>query len=325
MKKIACLLLMITFVSLVSSCKADIHPIKESGTNGILYPIYKNGKYGYIDSNGEIKIKPQFDDAQDFYEGLAVVYVNGLAGYINRNGEFILDPQYDYAGGFYNGIADYGVSRGEDPYKPFNYIIGYINTEGKILKEPIYKFIRGFSESLAQVTTNERYGYIDTEFNMVIEEKFVSSGDFHEGLAFARVNNLEPYGYIDSSGEFVIEPIFYSAGNFQNGYAPVMYRKEELQELFWGYINKEGEFAIKPKYYGAVEYSEGLFGVGIKCEDGITRFGYIDIDENIIIEPIFEEVEPFSEGLAAVKLPDPKNPEQSKYQQKWRFGNSTAI
>jgi hypothetical protein len=39
-------------------------------------------KYGYINNTGEIVIKPQFDLAYAFSEGLAVVEVNGKEGFI---------------------------------------------------------------------------------------------------------------------------------------------------------------------------------------------------------------------------------------------------
>jgi hypothetical protein len=41
------------------------------------------GKYGYADAQGNIIIKPQFDKALDFSEGLAAVEQDGLWGYIN--------------------------------------------------------------------------------------------------------------------------------------------------------------------------------------------------------------------------------------------------
>jgi hypothetical protein len=65
MKKITILFFGIIIVGIISSCKVN-NAVEKPEANGILYPVLKNGKYGYIDSNGEIKIKPQFDDAQDF-------------------------------------------------------------------------------------------------------------------------------------------------------------------------------------------------------------------------------------------------------------------
>jgi hypothetical protein len=38
-----------------------------------LFPILLNGKWGYINANGDVVIEPQFDSAGEFREGLAVV------------------------------------------------------------------------------------------------------------------------------------------------------------------------------------------------------------------------------------------------------------
>ena len=40
-----------------------------------LFRVQSGGKFGYIDSAGHIAIKPQFDDARAFSEGMAAVRV----------------------------------------------------------------------------------------------------------------------------------------------------------------------------------------------------------------------------------------------------------
>ena len=89
-----------------------------------LYPVSVNGKWGYIDTTGKTVIKPQFDGAKDFSEGLAAVKVGGSWGYIDKTGKMVIKPLFDEAHGFSNGLAY--VREG-------NYTWGYINSAGKYI------------------------------------------------------------------------------------------------------------------------------------------------------------------------------------------------
>lgn len=60
--------------------------VKESSG---LFPVYQNGKRGYIDKTGKIVINPQFDDARHFTEGLASVNIGDKWGYIDKAGKIV--------------------------------------------------------------------------------------------------------------------------------------------------------------------------------------------------------------------------------------------
>ena len=68
-----------------------------------LFPVVLGGKTGFINRDGKLVINPQFDDARNFYEGLALVSNGGKAGYIDKEGKNIINPQFDVAGDFSNG------------------------------------------------------------------------------------------------------------------------------------------------------------------------------------------------------------------------------
>ena len=62
----------------------------------LLFPVFKDGKAGYIDTSGNIAIQFKFDGAASFSEGLASVKLNGQWGYINADGETVIEPSFDF-------------------------------------------------------------------------------------------------------------------------------------------------------------------------------------------------------------------------------------
>ncbi len=73
--------------------------------NSTYAAVKKNGKWGFIDISGEVKIDYQFDDALSFGQHLAAVKQGDLWGYISLNGDIVIEPIFLQAGSFVNGSA----------------------------------------------------------------------------------------------------------------------------------------------------------------------------------------------------------------------------
>ena len=65
----------------------------------------------------------------------------------------------------------------------------------------------------------------------------------------------------------------------------------------YGFIDKNGKVVIEPQFDDTYPFSEGLAMVE---KDG--KRGYIDKSGKVVIEPQFDEVGDFSEGLAGVAI-----------------------
>jgi len=111
-----------------------------------LAPIDVGGKFGYINKTGKFVIKPQFANADDFYEGLARVniggrfhdsnFIGGLWGYIDKTGKFIINPQFTGAENFSNGLVRVNIDG--RTYQDSKVIDGrwcYIDKTGKFVKD----------------------------------------------------------------------------------------------------------------------------------------------------------------------------------------------
>lgn len=70
------------------------------------------GNYGFIDSDWNYIIEPQFYDAYNFSEDLAAVNVKGLWGFIDTNGGMVIEPQYKEVGKRFHNIPVRGFVDG---------------------------------------------------------------------------------------------------------------------------------------------------------------------------------------------------------------------
>lgn len=77
-------------------------PVEKEGP---LRRAKSDGKWGYIDKDGDFVIAPRFSHAGKFSEGLASVITPVGSGYINESGEYVIPPKYDYAYPFCGGKA----------------------------------------------------------------------------------------------------------------------------------------------------------------------------------------------------------------------------
>ena len=69
--------------------------------------VHLNGKYGFVDLNGEEVVPPSYDYAADFSEGLACVLLDSEFGYINNKG-IVAVPfrNYDWRGAFNYSVLE---------------------------------------------------------------------------------------------------------------------------------------------------------------------------------------------------------------------------
>ena len=58
--------------------------------------FYLRGHWGYIDKDENLKVQPVYDSSFDFINGLAIVIENNKYGLINKEGEYLLDSEYQH-------------------------------------------------------------------------------------------------------------------------------------------------------------------------------------------------------------------------------------
>lgn len=272
--------------------------------NDMLFPVMDNGRGGYVDQAGNVRIPLCFDAVGDFSDGLARFERDGLWGYIDKSATVVIQPKFPWADDFSEGLARVQVT---GTVLGYDGRWGFIDKMGNVVVKPVYlrsydeEQDEAFHDGLAKVEVKGKTGYIDQTGRMVIPPEFSYAYPFSEGVAAATKSEdgESGWGYIDKSGKWMIAPKFDWASSFNEHLAPVNRRHD------CGYVDKTGAYALRPP----VSPDEtDCFSVWGEFADGLSRwkigkkYGFIDRTGKMVIAPQFDLTFHFSEGLAAVMI-----------------------
>jgi len=82
--------------------------------------------------------------------------------------------------------------------------------------------------------------------------------------------------------------------------APVL-AGETFKDALYGYINVDNEMVIKPKYYMAYSFSEGLAAVKTDYYEN-SGWMYIDTEGKLVIKNDYSSASSFIDGVAPVGM-----------------------
>lgn len=201
-------------------------------SDGRMVVVDENERYGYADGQGNIVIPLQYLDAGDFSQGMAdVVFPEGDHGYIDTQGN-VIARGFTSAWPFDCGYAEVKldgetrfiradgqlVSFMDDRHTPigeeriwmrigqeYGAHVHLLDGEGNILTDEAYELPEFawdyFTQGLQAVGTEEGWGFINLDGEVVIPLQFTYAENFDGALAFVRLGNQE--GYIDRQGNVV--------------------------------------------------------------------------------------------------------------------------
>ncbi len=235
--------------------------------------VVQNGKYGFIDHQGNFVLKPQFIWADDFYQGLGTVYVCGQYLSIDSAGNL-----------FPRRIA------AKDHLEPErrNNKVGFVDEEGQFKISPVFDDALPFSGGLAAVKVGEKWGFVDATGRQVIPPRFDAAYYFRDSVAVVELDSgellIDTTGKPVASGYKVVDLV--TAGRI-----PASRDDKE------GFLNAQGETAI-PFLYESVRSFSGELAAA--KQNG--KWGYLDRDGKVVIPFVFDDAGPFAGGLAPAKL-----------------------
>jgi hypothetical protein len=261
----------------------------ESWNHNLLYAVEKNNLWGYINEEGKVVISLEYENAENFIDGLARVKKDGKYGLISEVGKVVIPFEWDEIRYEYQGLIKINK----------NNKWGLIDSNGRIILQPRWDWIEECSEGFVKVKNDGKWGFVDNQDQIIIEFIFDDAYSFQNGLA--AVKKGDKWGYINDKGEMVIPFIWDIAGSFEN------YNRAIVGE--------------KSYYNGGKDYSHHDFlitrtGAKIKYTsyNGISfvndkilkirqyyyklkrsKYGFIDLNGNVLVELQFSYIKGFDQ------------------------------
>ena len=274
-------------------------------SEGLAAVMDTNHRWSFINTAGKrVFILPSYvSKVGDFSEGLCWFRNSNtdLVGFVDRTGKVVIRPQWNFAHNFSDGLAAVGNGRTlGDPWFEIGNLLGYINHKGEmVIPLDIHHDNYGnenFHCQRAIIETDDRLMIIDTKGNELFGGIYRSSfGEFSEGLCTVATatnapcdadhgdHDLPPcklhWCVIDTAGRVVIDDI--KATEFHEGMAKVDLsdnprlspdgkETDSKKRGDFVFVDTTGKVLFDRKFKDAEYFSEGV--ALVEEMDGTTGF-----------------------------------------------------
>ncbi len=285
----ACLLIFIFLkVGVISALFAQAMPR--------LIPYHLKDKWGYCDSNKNILIKPQWDEAGFFFHNKAVVKTGNYYCRIDLDGKYIIPPEAHWDGVLQpeveNAVFNCHDSTGKWGSIDSNNIvlIPFLYDDPKYYINAFIQTIEPKERNFIITCINKKYGIIDAQNNIIIPFEYDTLFDFQNNIKHTKY--LYPFVYCRKDGK-------YGTINLENKvkipmeYSSVVYAY--ITELFGTFYVTKGtqmgvidttNHIIVPVQYDEVWYD--YTNKGYKILKG-KKWGFVSTEHNLFLKPKFEK------------------------------------
>lgn len=158
---------------------------------------------GFIDTKGKWAIKPIYESASSFSEGVATAVLNGKSGLLDTKGKLILKPEFStgngFVGQFHDGYILLTLSGGE-----YDYTQRLVDANGNINAIPGADQINGYGDGMISYKDGG-YGFKNVAGDVIVKPSFSYVRDFKAGAGkgFKDINNEQSAYLINKAGEIV--------------------------------------------------------------------------------------------------------------------------
>lgn len=166
-------------------------------------PARKDGKYGFLDENMEEKTDFEWDALSAVVNKTAAAEKDGKWAVISRNGKAKTEYIFDDVVMDENGAC----SNQDVLIVSENGSYHVVDKKGEAKGDAVFDAAKAFTtDGYAAVLQNGKWGFVNTDGEMVIECQYDDALSFSNG--YAAVKKGDSWGYIDKENTMAIEPGF---------------------------------------------------------------------------------------------------------------------
>ena len=311
------------FVASCSSFTSKKNNGKELGSQEqSYYQIIVDGKRGFVDARGRIVIEPQYDYTYGkISEGLCYVEIGERRGMIDASGNFVMEfpDTIDYVTDFIHDHAIIGsthckgVIRNDGKYiVPLAQDGVMLNIDGdslyfivvcdgskeqwcvkdklgRMIGTPCDSILIGYRNGLCPIKVSDKWGYMDTAGDVVIEPQYDYARTFNES-GVARVRKGSSYYFIDKEGNELWEFDCIFTGIINDRAVVLKNGKKYL-------VNGVGEIICEVYADRVSSFREDGYAVAFNG----NKASLIDTMGRVVLATEYENIGTFIEGIALVK------------------------
>ena len=275
--------------TMISTKYQEILP---TATNELM-PVFDGDKWGFVNSRGRLMLEPVYDKVVPFNtDGYAAVQVAGTYYVILTDGaKYGVDE---------TGISDVAAMTEWDVIAKVNGKYGYYNYDFQCVAENFqFDQMSVNACGLAAVRNGEKWSIItdagETILDFVLDDVALNSLGAAYAGDVAMVKMGDAWYLINTAGEKISEKGYANAkAPESDGFIAVA-----NEEGLWGFIDQTGKEVIPCEYQDAKSFSDHVGAV-----EKLDGWKYISESNQVIIDEILEDAQPFHNGVAQAGFVD---------------------
>lgn len=148
----------------------------------------RNGRWGFVDSQGRLRISNRYEGTQPFNEEFAAVKLRGRWGFIDKGENLKVQPHYENVSSFRSGLA---IVKENERF-------GLINKEGQEVLAVIYPWIeRSINGNYLITNDQEKIGLADENGSFVLTPNYTHLVDLKQAVLIKENGKM---GVLDYQG-----------------------------------------------------------------------------------------------------------------------------